>query len=87
MTQSNPPRMVRKVTCVTTNKEQPSDYQYWITRPVSERIDAIEMLRQSWMSFQQNVPSRLQRVYRVTCMKNKAASGRPKDLEDLRSLE
>lgn len=63
--QDEMPRMVRKVTSVTTNKEQPSDYQYWKTRSVSERIDAIEMLRQSWMDFQQNVPSRLQRVYRV----------------------
>lgn len=38
-------RMNKKAELVTTNKEQPSDYQYWITRPYEERIDAIEMLR------------------------------------------
>lgn len=60
------PRMIRKVVCITTNKDQPSDYQYWITRPIAERIDAIEMLRQSYLSFRQDVPPRLQRVYRVS---------------------
>ncbi|MGV6851046.1 MAG: hypothetical protein ACWA5R_02565 [bacterium] len=60
------PRMVRKVTGVTKQEDQPSDYQYWKTRPFSERIDAIEILRQSWMSFQKNAPQRLQRIYRVT---------------------
>ena len=59
-------RMNRKMVHLTTNKEQPSDYQYWITRPYKERIDAIEMLRQTYMSFLKDVPSRLQRVYRVT---------------------
>ena len=59
-------RMNRKMVHLTTNKEQPSDYQYWITRPYKERIDAIEMLRQSYMSFLKDVPSRLQRVYGVT---------------------
>lgn len=63
---SEKPRVNRKVVCLTTNKEQPSDYQYWITRPYKERIDAIEMLRQSYMSFLKDTPSRLQRVYRVT---------------------
>ena len=59
-------RMNRKKVHLTTNKEQLSDYQYWITRPYKERIDAIEMLRQSYMSFLKDVPSRLQRAYRVT---------------------
>lgn len=66
MEQNQSPRMIRKVVRVTTNKDQPSEYQYWITRPVTERIDAIEMLRQSYMSFRKDVPPRLQRVYRVT---------------------
>ena len=70
-------QMVRKVTCVTTNKEQASDLDYWQSRSISERIDAIEMLRESYMSYQKNVPQRLQRVYRV-------ASGRSKDTEELK---
>ncbi len=60
------PRMIRKVVRVTTNQGQPSDYQYWITRPIAERLDAVEMLRQSYLSFRIDVPARLQRVYRVT---------------------
>lgn len=59
-------RMNRKIVRITTNKEQPSDYQYWITRPYKERIDAIEMLRQSYMSSRNDIPDRLQRVYRLT---------------------
>ncbi|MDD5393653.1 MAG: hypothetical protein PHE17_11605 [Thiothrix sp.] len=60
------PRIIRKVVRVTTNQDQPSDYQYWITRPIAERLDAVEMLRQSYLSFRTDVPSRLERVYRVT---------------------
>lgn len=60
------PRMIRKVVRVTTNQGQPSDYQYWITRPIAKRLDAVEMLRQSYLSFRLDVPARLQRVYRVT---------------------
>ena len=60
------PRMVRKVVRVTTNLDQPSDYEYWITRSIAERLDAVEMLRQSYLSFRTDVPARLQRVYRVT---------------------
>ena len=59
-------KMNRKAVRLTTNKDQPSDYQYWITRPYKERIDAIEMLRLSYMRSLKDFPSRLQRVYRVT---------------------
>lgn len=59
-------RMNKKAVLVTTNKEQLSEYQYWITRPYKERIDAIEMLRQSYMSSRNDIPDRLQRVYRLT---------------------
>ncbi|MFZ1386485.1 MAG: hypothetical protein WBP46_09095 [Thiolinea sp.] len=69
ITQSNPTRMIRKVVNITTNKNQASDYHYWITRPIHERLDAIEMLRQSYLSFRTDVPQRLQRVYRVTQQK------------------
>ena len=60
------PRMIRKVVRVTTNQDQPSDYHYWMSRPIAERLDAVEMLRQSYLSFRTDVPTRLQRVYRVT---------------------
>jgi hypothetical protein len=60
------PRMIRKVVRATTNLDQPSDYQYWITCPIAERLDAVEMLRQSYLSFRTDVPARLERVCRVT---------------------
>jgi len=59
-------RMIKKVVRITTNKQQPSDYQYWITRPYKERIDAIEMLRQAYMDSRKDIPARLQRVCRIT---------------------
>lgn len=68
--QNRPLSMTRKVTRITTNKEQPSDYQYWITRPIHECLDAIELLRQSYLSFLSDAPQRLQRVYRVTQQKH-----------------
>lgn len=67
--QNEAPRMIRKVTCVTTNKGQVSDYHYWITRSFQERLDAIELLRQAYLSMKLDVPQRLQRVYRVTQQK------------------
>ena len=70
-------RMVRKVTCITTNKEQPSDLDYWQSRSISECIDAIEVLRESYMSYQKDVSQRLQRVYWI-------ASGRSKNTEELK---
>ena len=62
-------QMIRKVTSITTNQKQSSDYYYWTTRPIHERLDAIELLRQSYLSFRPDVPQRLQRVYRVTQQK------------------
>ena len=63
---NSPTCMIRKVVRVTTNKEQPSDFSYWKDRPISERINAIEMLRQSYLNFKKNVKPGLQRVCRVT---------------------
>jgi hypothetical protein len=33
-------------------KEQPKDATYWRTRPLAERLDAVETLRQAWWSSQ-----------------------------------
>ena len=63
---SSTPRMIRKVVNITTNKEQSSDYQYWATRSVAERLDAIELLRRPYLDKLNDVSQRLQRVYRVT---------------------
>ena len=43
-----------------------ADLRYWLSRPVAERIAAVETLRQQFIAEQCNVEPRLQRVYRVT---------------------
>lgn len=59
-------RMIRRVINITTNEQQPSDRAYWLSRTVSDRINAVELLRQPTLNKKDNVPQRLQRVYRIT---------------------
>jgi hypothetical protein len=56
---------MKKVLTIVSLHEQPSDYAYWTSRPVSERIDAIEILRSQYIQFKKDVKPRLQRVCRV----------------------
>ena len=61
--------VMEKVILRTTLKEQPTDRDYWLSRPVSERITAVEQLRlQAYpLSDPDNrAKHRLQRVYRIT---------------------
>ena len=66
MFSENQLRMIKKVVRITTNQDQSSDYDYWITRPIAERLNAVEMLRQSYLSLRTDAPTRLQRVYQLT---------------------
>jgi hypothetical protein len=45
--------------------KQTSDYEYWISRPVSERIDAIEILRNQYIQFRKNIEPKIQKVCRI----------------------
>ena len=56
---------MEKVLKIVSLKEQPSDYIYWLSRPITERLDAIEILRQQYLEFHKDVEPRLQRVYRI----------------------
>jgi len=56
---------MEKVLRIVSFHEQPSAYAYWNSRPVSERIDAIEILRSQYIQFKKDVEPRLQRVCRV----------------------
>lgn len=56
---------VEKTLRIVPMKEQPSDFQYWSTRPVAERLDAIEALRRQYLELTSHVEPRLQRVCRV----------------------
>jgi lipopolysaccharide/colanic/teichoic acid biosynthesis glycosyltransferase len=42
-----------------------NDFQYWKSKSMEERLDAIEFLRQSYMKTETDVQQRLQRVYRI----------------------
>jgi len=53
---------MEKILRIVSLHEQPSDYEYWISRPVSERIDAIEILRDQYIKFKKDVQPRLQRI-------------------------
>jgi hypothetical protein len=55
--------MERKVRIVRMN-EAGSDREYWLSRPVAERLLAIEMLRLQYMKAT-HAEQRLQRVCRV----------------------
>ena len=59
------------------------DLAYWLSRPLAERIAAMETLRvQAYGS----LPP-LPRIVRVVRRTNKRASGRRKDLADLEALD
>jgi hypothetical protein len=42
---------MHKVICIKSLKEKKSDFQYWQSRTESERLAAIEMLRQQYIKF------------------------------------
>jgi hypothetical protein len=53
----------------TTLKQQPTDRDYWLTRPISERMAAVEQLRRQAYPLtnpDNHAKHRLQRVFRVT---------------------
>jgi hypothetical protein len=76
---------MEKVALRTTLKEQPSDRDYWLSRPISERLAAVEQFRLQMYPLSNpdnHAKHRLQRVYRVTTLHE----WRHKDLADLEVL-
>ena len=61
--------MIEKVVFITTLKDQPSDFAFWMTKTVVERIAAVEKLRADYMRGLPDADQRLQRVCRVTSLK------------------
>lgn len=60
---------------IKSKKDNDSDLEYWMTRSVQERIDAIEILRSQYLQLQNNpllkdAQPRLQRVFRITQQKS-----------------
>jgi hypothetical protein len=56
---------MEKVLRIVSLKNQPSDYAYWISQPITKRLDAIEILRQQYLAFNKHVEPRLQRICRI----------------------
>lgn len=57
---------MEKVVTIKGLKEKSSSFQYWQSKPVNERLAAIELLRQQYIKFKYNdVQPRLQRVCRI----------------------
>jgi hypothetical protein len=55
-----------KVAVVTTLHAKSNDLAYWLSRPMAERIAAVELLRQRHDAGRPNAGQGLQRVCRVT---------------------
>jgi hypothetical protein len=57
---------MHKKAVIKSIKEDSSDFKYWLSRPESERLAAIEMLRQQYIQFKfPNAQLRFQRVYKI----------------------
>lgn len=61
-------KVVRKTTLHAANDDA-RDLTYWLSRPMAERIAAVEELRRPVMEGLPIAQQRLQRVYRVTTLK------------------
>ena len=62
-------RVIRKTTLHEANDEV-RDQAYWLSRPVEERIAQVEALRKPVLDALSENQRRLQRVYRVTTLKD-----------------
>ncbi|MBK7900507.1 MAG: hypothetical protein KA603_06740 [Azonexus sp.] len=47
-------------------KDQARDTEYWLSQPVAERLDAVELLRRAWLESHPDAVQGLQRVCRIT---------------------
>ena len=61
-------KVIRKTTLHVANDDV-RDVAYWLSRPVAERLAAVEALRRPVMEALPIAEQRLQRVYRVTTLK------------------
>ena len=56
---------MEKVVKIVHLKDKQSDYSFWLTKGLSERLEAIEMLRSQYIKYRKDVQPRLQRVCRI----------------------
>ena len=60
--------VVRKTTLHEANDDA-RDLAYWLSRPMAERIAAVEVLRKQALDALPESERRIQKVYRVTTLK------------------
>ncbi len=58
-------RPMEKVVRRHSLKTQPRDTEYWLSRPIAERLDAVELLRRAWLETHPDAVQGLQRVCHV----------------------
>jgi hypothetical protein len=58
-------RSMEKVLKITTLKSNHSDFAFWSTKSMKERLETVEMLRQQYFMLKKDVQPRLQRVCRI----------------------
>ena len=46
-------------------KDKNNDFSYRVSKTDTDRLQAIEILRQQYLNYKKDVRSRLQRVYRI----------------------
>ena len=56
---------MEKVVNIIPLKQKQSDYHFWLTKSLNDRLDAIELLRSQYIKFRKDVQPRLQRVCRI----------------------
>jgi hypothetical protein len=60
---------MEKVLKITSVKDKQSDYSYWATKTLQERLAAIEFLRQQFINQKNDSQPGLQRICKVTIRK------------------
>ena len=56
---------MEKAVKITHLKDKNTDFTYWLSKTDTDRLQAIEILRQQYLNYKRDVHSRLQRVYRI----------------------
>ena len=63
--QNRPDRLIALVVKKIRLGEAKGDAAYWRTRPVQERLEALEEIREEYHHWRGDAQSRLQRVYTI----------------------
>lgn len=56
---------MQKAVKIVGLRDRGTDYQFWLSRSIKQRLEAIELLRQQYINYTKNAQSGLQRVCRI----------------------